>query len=184
MNFDYLRARYFLHCLFHRNGYEHALFLKKHKAFHSMGEKCFFQPFKLPADAKYIRFGNNVVVASNVDFICHDVIHNMFNTSKILGGGYSTYWGTIDIKDNVFIGANTTILPDVTVGTNVVIAAGSLVNKNIPDGKIVGGIPAKEIGETANLAENRKRYSSTTLAQLNRVDRVQYIWKSKESQSL
>lgn len=82
MKFDNLRVRYFFHCLFHRNGYEHGEFLKKHNAFHSIGENFFFQPYNLPADAKYIRFGNNVVVASNVSFICHDVIHNMLNNCK------------------------------------------------------------------------------------------------------
>lgn len=87
MSFDYIRVRYFLHCLLHRNGYEHGAFLKKHNAFHDMGENCFFQPYNLPADAKYIRLGNNVVVASNVSFICHDVIHNMLNHNPKYAGG-------------------------------------------------------------------------------------------------
>ena len=82
MKLDNLRVRYFMHCLFHRSGYEHGKFLKAHNAFHSIGENFFFQPYNLPADAKYIRFGNNVVVASNVTFICHDVIHNMLNNRK------------------------------------------------------------------------------------------------------
>ena len=88
MSFDYMRVRYFLYCLFYRNGYKHGNFLKKHNAFHAMGENCFFQPYNLPADAKYIRLGNNVVIASNVRFICHDVIHNMLNHApKFLWGG-------------------------------------------------------------------------------------------------
>lgn len=91
MKLDGLRARYFLYCLFHRNGFDHAVFLKKHNAFHSMGENCFFQPYNLPADAKYISLGNNVVVASNVDFICHDVIHHMLNNSSIFQGGGVQY---------------------------------------------------------------------------------------------
>lgn len=69
--------------------------------------------------------------------------------------GYSTYWGTIDIKDDVFIGSNTTILTNVTVGSNVVIAAGSLVNKDVPDGKIVAGVPARVIGNVAELTMER-----------------------------
>lgn len=91
MSFDYMRVRYFLYCLFYRNGYKHGNFLKKHNAFHAMGENCFFQPYNLPADAKYIRLGNNVVIASNVRFICHDVIHNMLNHApKFLWGGGGT----------------------------------------------------------------------------------------------
>jgi acetyltransferase-like isoleucine patch superfamily enzyme len=78
ISFDRLRVRYFLHCLFHRNGYEHREFLRKHNAFHGAGKNFFFQPYNLPANARYIRFGNNVVVASNVSFICHDVIHKRY----------------------------------------------------------------------------------------------------------
>lgn len=182
MRSDNLRVRYFLHCLFHRSGYEHGEFLKKHNAFHSIGESFFFQPYNLPADAKYIRFGNNVVVASNVSFICHDVIHNMLNNSdnytncNNFRGGYTTCWGTVDIKDNVFIGSNTTILPNVTVGSNVVIAAGSLVNKDVPDGKIVGGVPAKVIGDVADLAAERQKYSESPVGNMKRDERLKYLW--------
>lgn len=62
---------------------------------------------------------------------------------------FTTYWGTIDIKDNVFMGTVVTILSNVTIASNVVIAAGSLINKDIPDGKIVGGVPAKVIGDVS-----------------------------------
>lgn len=180
MRSDLLRVRYFLHCLFHRNGYEHAQFLKKHDAFHAMGENCFFQPYNLPADAKYIRLGDNVVVASNVSFICHDVIHNMLNHAPDSSGEYSTYWGTVEVKDNVFIGSNTTVLTNVTIGSNVVIAAGSLVNKDVPDGKIVGGVPAKVIGAVSDLAEARKQYSESPLAALERDERLDYLWREKK----
>lgn len=86
--FDYIRARYLLYCLFHRNGYDHAKFLKRHNVFHSMGENCFFQPYNLPADAKFIQLGNNVVISSNVRFICHDVINYMLNHIPETRGGF------------------------------------------------------------------------------------------------
>jgi acetyltransferase-like isoleucine patch superfamily enzyme len=47
------------------------------------------------------------------------------------------------IKRNVWIGAGATILPGVTVGENSIVAAGALVNKDVPDNTIVGGVPAK-----------------------------------------
>lgn len=175
MSMDSLRIKYFIYCLFHRNGYRHGEYLRKHNAFYSMGNKCFFQPYKLPADSKYIRLGNNVVIASNVDLICHDVIHHMLNNSENFGGGYATYWGTIDIKDNVFIGSNTTIHANVTIGTNAIIAAGSLVNKNIPDGKIVAGVPAKVIGDVADLAKERKQYSESPLAKMKLEERLKCL---------
>jgi acetyltransferase-like isoleucine patch superfamily enzyme len=45
------------------------------------------------------------------------------------------------------IGANSTILPDVKIGKNVVIGAGSVVTKNIPDNCMALGVPAKIIKE-------------------------------------
>jgi acetyltransferase-like isoleucine patch superfamily enzyme len=51
----------------------------------------------------------------------------------------------IQIKKNAWIGANATILPGVTIGANAVVAAGSVVRKDVPDNTVVGGIPAKII---------------------------------------
>lgn len=53
--------------------------------------------------------------------------------------------GDVIIKDNVLIGTNTIILPGVTIGKDSIIAAGSIVNNDIPPGTIYGGIPAKFI---------------------------------------
>jgi acetyltransferase-like isoleucine patch superfamily enzyme len=49
------------------------------------------------------------------------------------------------IKRNAWIGANATILQGVTIGENAVVAAGSVVSKDVADNTIVGGIPAKFI---------------------------------------
>lgn len=51
------------------------------------------------------------------------------------------------IKRNAWIGAGATILPGVTVGENSVVAAGAVVNKDVPDNTVVGGVPAKIIKE-------------------------------------
>lgn len=51
----------------------------------------------------------------------------------------------IHIKKNVWIGANATILQGVTIGENSIVAAGSVVSKDVPDNVVVGGIPAKII---------------------------------------
>lgn len=49
------------------------------------------------------------------------------------------------IKQNAWIGAGSTILPGVTIGVNSVVAAGSVVTKDVPDNTIFGGVPAKLI---------------------------------------
>ena len=51
------------------------------------------------------------------------------------------------IKKNAWIGAGATILPGVTVGENSVVAAGAVVNKDVPANTVVGGIPARIIKE-------------------------------------
>ena len=51
----------------------------------------------------------------------------------------------IHIKKNAWIGANATILQGVTIGENAIVAAGSVVSKDVPDNTIVGGVPAKII---------------------------------------
>ncbi|HEY0655457.1 MAG TPA: sugar O-acetyltransferase [Chryseosolibacter sp.] len=52
---------------------------------------------------------------------------------------------SILIKRNAWIGAGATILPGVTIGENSIVAAGAVVNKDVPDNTIVGGVPAKII---------------------------------------
>lgn len=51
----------------------------------------------------------------------------------------------ITLKRRAWIGAGSTILPGVTVGQNAVVAAGSVVSKDVPDNVVVGGVPAKFI---------------------------------------
>lgn len=53
--------------------------------------------------------------------------------------------GKILIRKNAWIGANATILPGVTIGENSIVAAGAVVNKDVPDNVVVAGIPAKVI---------------------------------------
>ncbi|AYN69354.1 sugar O-acetyltransferase [Euzebyella marina] len=53
--------------------------------------------------------------------------------------------GHIYIRQNVWIGANATIFPGVTVGKNSVVAAGAVVTKDVPDNVVVAGVPAKVV---------------------------------------
>lgn len=56
---------------------------------------------------------------------------------------HSLVAGHIHIKRNAWIGAGATILKGVTIGENSVVAAGAVVSKDVPDNKVVGGIPAR-----------------------------------------
>ncbi len=66
-------------------------------------------------------------------------------THEFHNGGWSR--GGVRIGKNCLIGAMTVILPGVEIGDNCTVAAYSLVNKSIPPGTFVGGVPAKVIGK-------------------------------------
>ena len=70
--------------------------------------------------------------------------------------GDSVYRDVVDIEDNVFIGIGAIILPGVTIGSNVIVAAGAVVRADVPDGKVVGGVSAKVIGEFENIKKRRQ----------------------------
>ncbi|MDD8048252.1 MAG: sugar O-acetyltransferase [Thomasclavelia sp.] len=53
----------------------------------------------------------------------------------------------ITIKDNCWFGANVSVMPGVTIGSGCVIAAGSVVTKDMPDNSMIAGVPAKVIKE-------------------------------------
>lgn len=52
----------------------------------------------------------------------------------------------IRLGNNVWVGSGAVVLPGVTVGNNAVVAAGAVVTKDVPEGAVVGGVPAKVIG--------------------------------------
>ena len=64
--------------------------------------------------------------------------------------------GCIEIFDNVFIGSHSVIMYDTKIGPNVIVAAGSVVTKDIPPGSVVGGVPAKVIGSFDDLMKRRE----------------------------
>ena len=61
--------------------------------------------------------------------------------------------GKVDIKDNVFIGHGAIIMPNGTIGSNSIVAAGAVVTKDVLSGDIVAGIPAKCIGKVDDLVK-------------------------------
>lgn len=62
----------------------------------------------------------------------------------------------ITIGDNVWFGASVTVLPGVKIGSNTVIGAGSIVNRDIPDGVIAVGNPCRVLRKITE--EDKKKY--------------------------
>ena len=129
--------------------------LKHRKMFKTLGDKLLYQPRKLPADPEWISIGNNVKIASGVTFINHDIIDGMLNDragEKI----FKPYFAPIKIDDNVMIGANSMIMPNVHICSDVIIAAGSIVSKDITSSGVWGGVPAKRLKSFEDFIEKRK----------------------------
>ena len=104
-----------------------------------IGDNCKFQ-FDVVLDYSHywlIEIGNNVILAPRVHILAHDAsTYNYVGYSKI---------GKVKIGDNVFIGANSIILPGTIIADNVIIGAGSVVTKDVPKNKLAYGNPARII---------------------------------------
>ena len=108
----------------------------------TIGSNCFFNDYCRIVCHEKIEIGNHVTVAANVSFFDHD--HNYhYLEGELRLDGFST--APIVIGDNVWIGEKVIILKGVSIGKNAIIAAGAIVNKDIPENSIAGGIPAKKI---------------------------------------
>ena len=130
-----------------------------------------FGRFKL-AVRQGLKAGKNITVMSNCNFgsepyliTLHDDVRISFNVSFITHDGgtwafrdqekYKSVikYGKIEVGERTFIGANSTIMPGVTIGKRCVIGAGSVVTKDVPDGMVVCGVPAKVVMTTEEYAE-------------------------------
>lgn len=85
-----------------------------------------------------LRIGNHVALASEV--MIYNAQHDMKSET------FAAVTKPVIIEDYVFIGPRAIILPGVTIGKGAVVGAGAVVTKDVPEMTIVGGIPAKEIG--------------------------------------
>ncbi|OQY65039.1 hypothetical protein B6D29_04535 [Microgenomates bacterium UTCPR1] len=89
-----------------------------------------------------LSIGNHVDIASEV--MIYNSQHNIESSTFVAEDG------AVAIEDYCFIGPRVIILPGVTIGKGAIIAAGAVVTKDIPPFAIVGGVPAKIIGERKN----------------------------------
>lgn len=118
-------------------------YLKEKHIFASVGENVYFQPRLIPIYPELIKLHNNIMVSAGVRFITHDASFVILNR---LGKGYfPEEVGCIEVMDNVYLGYNAMIMPNVRIGENVIVGAGALVSKDLEPNGVYVGIPARKI---------------------------------------
>jgi acetyltransferase-like isoleucine patch superfamily enzyme len=80
-----------------------------------------------------ISVGENTVIGYNTTILAHEYLIREYRL------------GEVRIGSEVMIGANSTILPGVTIGDGAIVSAGTLVHKDVPSGAFVGGNPMRVI---------------------------------------
>ncbi len=147
-----------------------------------IGENCRIYINYLGTEPYLIKIGNHCTITEGVKLITHDggcwIFRDEIPNLNI--------FGKIEIEDNCFIGMNSLILPNVKVGKNSIIGAGSVVTKDIPSGSVAVGVPARVIGTTEKYKQNAiKEWKKLNLKGSRKEWREQLIahfWDNSEIQ--
>ena len=106
-----------------------------------------------------IVIGRNCYVTRNVVVLCHTDTRKGGPQSAWAALGGAREFGDVTIGDNVFIGVNSVVMPGVTIGDDAIIGALTLVDRDIPAGKVAVGTPARLVGDTRDHVVRADRVS-------------------------
>jgi acetyltransferase-like isoleucine patch superfamily enzyme len=143
-----------------------------------VGERCRIRLRSIASEPYLVTIGNHVAIMEGV------VLHTHDGGTWVLKEKYSPIdvFGPITIEDNCLIGVNTQILPNVRIGKNSIVGAGSVVITDIPPNSIAMGVPARVIGSMI-------KYEEKSLAKWNeqkppdlRIEEGQDYWYIKGNQ--
>ena len=104
-----------------------------------------------------IEIGDNCQITAGVKIFTHGGA----KVARVIEPNFDCF-GKVKIGSNVYIGTNSLIMPGVTVGDNVLIAAGSVVTNSVPSNVVIGGNPAHVICTFDDYYQKNKRYNVDT----------------------
>ncbi len=150
--------------LFCRTLRKRAEYLKKHDILGGIGENCYWGPWLVPLYPKLIVLHDNVHIHKTTKILTHDTLNRFFKScSPNEDFGHKEKLGCVEFMDNVFVSMNTIIYPNVRIGKNCIISAGSVVTSDIPDNSVASGVPAKVTGRFDMLMALRKMGKNQTV---------------------
>jgi acetyltransferase-like isoleucine patch superfamily enzyme len=114
-----------------------------------IGENCFIIPTNLGTEPYLIKIGNHVAIANGVEFITHDGAAWIFRDEV----SDAQVFGPIVIEDNCIVGQNAILFPNIRIGRNSIVGAGSVVISDVPPNTIVVGVPARPLGSVDKYRE-------------------------------
>jgi len=112
-----------------------------------VGQGCRICPCGFGSEPWLVSIGDRVTVAPGVSFVTHDGSTWLFRDAH----GRRFRYARIQVGSDVFIGLNAVLMPGVRIGNRVIVGAGSIVTKSVPDGTVVAGNPARIVGEYSDL---------------------------------
>lgn len=104
-----------------------------------------------------IEIGDNCQITAGVKIFTHGGA----KVARVIDPNFDCF-GKVKIGSNVYIGTNSLIMPGVTVGDNVLIAAGSVVTHSVPDNVVIGGNPAHVICSFDDYYQKNLKYNVGT----------------------
>ncbi len=116
-----------------------------------VGDNFYINHYCVILDGGKVTFGDNVFIAPNCVFSTAG--HPLDTEQRNQGLEYAY---PITVGDNVWFGASVTVLPGVTIGSDTVIGAGSVVNRDIPSGVVAVGNPCRVLRKITE--EDKKKY--------------------------
>lgn len=107
--------------------------------------------------ASNVHFGNNILMAGRVCFVGKQD-HTFSTPGRTIWEGERGDNGTTVVEDDVWIGTAAIIMSGITIGRGSIIAAGSVVTKDIPPCEIWGGVPARKIRDRFVSVEDKEKH--------------------------